>query len=71
MRWTKDKAFLEIEQATSVDSNNSVILITTNIPWNALPLEFKQQISESNIAGCLKLRNQVNAWAQMNDFDSL
>lgn len=67
MRWEKNELFVEVESALSTNSNEAVLIVSSNA-WNKLPLEFKEQVHESEREKCDALRTAVAAWARANGF---
>ena len=69
MDWKRGKDRLAIERATSVDRNYDVLIVSSSLAWQELPIEFKEQVSVSDGVACARLQQTVNDWAAKNGFE--
>lgn len=65
-RWMKEEQYVEIEHA--VTGTGSVLIIASNIPWELLPLEFKEAVPENDTLRCCALYDTVCSWAGQRGF---
>lgn len=68
MRWEKGSQFIAIESALSTEIEAEVHLVSSNLDWSKLPLEFKEQVRKSDSLQCEGLRNDVANWARAHGF---
>ena len=68
MLFEKGTDFVEITQAISADSNETVWYVYTNLDWESLPDEFRVQVSETDQEGLEKLKNAMVEWADIEGF---
>jgi hypothetical protein len=68
MIFQKEDDFVEITQAISADTNETVWYIYTNLDWETLPVEFRVQISETDQEGLEKLKSSLVEWADLKGF---
>jgi hypothetical protein len=68
MIFQKKNDFVEITQAISADTNETVWYVYTNLDWENLPVEFQAQISETDQEGLEKLKNALVEWADRKGF---
>ena len=68
MLFQKENDFVEITQAISADTNETVWYVYTNLDWANLPVEFRVQVSETDQEGLEKLKNDLVEWADRKGF---
>ena len=68
MIFQKENDFVEITQAISANTNETVWYVYTNIDWENLPAEFRVQIPETDHEGLEKLKNSLVEWADLKGF---
>jgi hypothetical protein len=68
MIFEKGNDFVEITQAISADTNDTVWYVYTNLERENLPVEFRDQVSETDQEGLEKLKNTLVKWADRNGF---
>jgi len=68
MIFQKGTDFVEITQAISADTNETVWYVYTNLDWENLPAEFRVQVSETDQEGLEKLKNALVEWADRKGF---
>ena len=68
MIFQKENNFVEITQAISADTNETVWYVYTNLDWENLPAEFRVQIPETDQEGLEKLKNSLVEWADLKGF---
>ena len=68
MIFEKENDFVEITQAISADTNDTVWYVYTNLDRENLPVEFRVQVSETDQEGLEKLKNTLVKWADRNGF---
>jgi hypothetical protein len=68
MLFKKENEFVEITQAISVDTNETVWYVHTNLDWENLPDEFQVQVSETDQEGLEKLKSSLVEWADHKGF---
>ena len=68
MLFKKENDFVEITQAISANTNETVWYVYTNIDWENLPAEFRVQIPETDHEGLEKLKNSLVEWADLKGF---
>jgi hypothetical protein len=68
MLFQKGTDFVEITQAISADTNETVWYVYTNLDWEKLPVEFRVQVSETDQEGLEKLKNDLVEWADRKGF---
>jgi translation initiation factor 2 alpha subunit (eIF-2alpha) len=68
MLFQKGTDFVEITQAISADTNETVWYVYTNLDWEKLPVEFRVQVSETDQEGLEKLKNALVEWADHKGF---
>ena len=68
MLFEKGNDFVEITQAISADTNDTVWYVYTNLDRENLPAEFRVQVSETDQEGLEKLKNTLVKWADRNEF---
>lgn len=68
MLFEKGKDFVEITQAISADTNDTVWYVYTNLNWENLPVDFRVQVSETDQEGLEKLKNALVKWADRKGF---
>lgn len=68
MLFEKGNDFVEITQAISAATNDTVWFIYTNLDWDYLPAEFRVQVPESDKEGLEKLKNDLVKWADREGF---
>jgi translation initiation factor 2 alpha subunit (eIF-2alpha) len=68
MLFEKGNDFVEITQAISADTNDTVWYVFTNLDWKNLPVDFRVQVSETDQEGLEKLKNALVKWADRNKF---
>lgn len=68
MLFQKGNDFVEITQAISADTNETVWYVYTNLDWEKLPVEFRVQISETDQEGLEKLKSALVEWADAEGF---
>jgi hypothetical protein len=68
MIFQKGNDFVEITQAISADTNETVWYVYTNLDWENLPVEFQEQIPETDQEGLEKLKNSLVEWADLKGF---
>jgi hypothetical protein len=68
MIFQKGNDFVEITQAISANTNETVWYVYTNIDWENLPAEFRVQIPETDHEGLEKLKNSLVEWADLKGF---
>jgi hypothetical protein len=68
MLFEKGNDFVEITQAISADTNDTVWYVYTNLDRENLPVEFRVQVSETDQEGLEKLKNTLVKWADRNGF---
>ena len=68
MIFQKGNDFVEITQAISADTNETVWYVYTNIDWETLPVEFRVQIPETDKEGLDKLKGSLVEWADLKGF---
>ena len=68
MLFEKGNDFVEITQAISADTNDTVWFVYTNLDLENLPVEFRVQVSETDQEGLEKLKNALVEWADRNGF---
>ena len=68
MVFEKGNDFVEITQAISADTNDTVWYVYTNLDWENLPVEFRVQVPETDQEGLEKLKNALVKWADRKGF---
>jgi hypothetical protein len=68
MLFEKGNDFVEITQAISADTNDTVWFVYTNLDLENLPVEFRVQVSETDQEGLEKLKNALVKWADRRGF---
>ena len=68
MLFEKGNDFVEITQAISADTNDTVWFVYTNLDLENLPVEFRVQVSETDQEGLEKLKNALVEWADREKF---
>ena len=68
MIFQKENDFVEITQAISANTNETVWYVYTNLDWENLPAEFRVQIPETDQEGLEKLKNSLVEWADLKGF---
>jgi hypothetical protein len=69
MLFKKGNDFVEITQAISADTNDTVWYVHSNIDWDNLPVEFRAQVSETDQEGLEKLKGSLVKWADRKGFE--
>jgi translation initiation factor 2 alpha subunit (eIF-2alpha) len=69
MLFKKGKDFVEITQAISADTNDTVWYVHTNLTFESLPVEFRVRVSEMDQEGLEKLKNAMVKWADREGFN--
>lgn len=69
MLFKKGNDFVEITQAISADTNDTVWYVHTNLAFGDLPAEFRVQVSETDQEGLEKLKNAMVKWADSEGFN--
>ena len=69
MLFKKGNDFVEITQAISADTNDTVWYVHTNIDWENLPVEFRAQVSETDQEGLEKLKGALVKGADRKGFE--
>jgi hypothetical protein len=69
MLFKKGNDFVEITQAISADTNDTVWYVHTNLKWDNLPDEFRAQISETDQKGLEELKSALVKWADGRGFE--
>ncbi|MFZ0485133.1 MAG: hypothetical protein WAL93_17220 [Desulfobacterales bacterium] len=69
MLFKKGNDFVEITQAISADTNDTVWYVHSNIDWDNLPVEFRAQVSETDQEGLEKLKGALVKWADRKGFE--
>ena len=65
-RWEKNSQYIELEGV--LGDRGQVLIVGTNIPWDQLPVEMKEQILLSGEQECSSLYKTVAIWAEQNLF---
>ena len=68
MLFKKGNDFVEITQAISADTNDTVWYVHTNLAFENLPVEFRVRVSETDQEGLEKLKNTLVKWADQEEF---
>ena len=68
MLFKKENDFVEITQAISADTNDTVWYVHTNLAFETLPVEFRVRIPESDQGGLENLKNALVKWADREEF---
>ena len=68
MLFEKGNDFVEITQAISADTYDTVWFVYTNLDLENLPVEFRVQVSETDQEGLEKLKNALVKWADRRGF---
>ena len=68
MLFKKGNDFVEITQAISADTNDTVWYVHTNLAFENLPVEFRVRVSETDQEGLEKLKNTLVKWADQQEF---
>ena len=68
MLFKKGNDFVEITQAISADTNDTVWYVHTNLAFENLPVEFRVRISETDQEGLEKLKSSLVEWADLKGF---
>ncbi|MGA8181072.1 MAG: hypothetical protein WB792_13505 [Desulfobacterales bacterium] len=68
MLFKKGNDFVEITQAISVDTNDNIWYVYTNLDLENLPAEFRAKISETDQEGLEELKNAIVKWADQKGF---
>ena len=68
MIFQKENDFVEITQAISANTNETVWYVYTNLDWENLPAEFRVQIPETDQEGLEKLKSSLVEWADLKGF---
>jgi hypothetical protein len=68
MLFKKGNDFVEITQAISADTNETVWYVHTNLGWESLPVEFRLRVSETDQEGLEKLKSALVEWADEKGF---
>ena len=68
MIFQKGNDFVEITQAISANTNETVWYVYTNLDWENLPAEFRVQIPETDQEGLEKLKSSLVEWADLKGF---
>jgi len=68
MLFEKGNDFVEITQAISADTNDTVWYVYTNLDRENLPVELRVQVSETDQEGLEKLKNDLVEWADREGF---
>ena len=69
MLFKKGNDFVEITQAISADTNDTVWYVYTNLDWENLPVDFRAQVPETDQEGLEKLKGALVKWADRNGFE--
>jgi hypothetical protein len=69
MLFKKRNDFVEITQAISADTNDTVWYVHTNLDWENLPVEFRARVSETDQKGLEKLKNALEKWSDRKGFE--
>ena len=69
MLFKKGNDFVEITQAISADTNDTVWYVHTNLDWKNLPVDFRTQVSETDQEGLEKLKGSLVKWADRKGFE--
>jgi hypothetical protein len=69
MLFKKGNDFVEITQAISADTNDTVWYVHTNLDWKNLPADFRTQVSETDQEGLEKLKGSLVKWADRKGFE--
>lgn len=68
MRWKKGSEYIELERATDVARDEEVLIVQWGSTAHVQPPEFKNQVSFTNVQGCIDLRTSVESWAVKHGF---
>ena len=68
MLFKKGNDFVEITQAISADTNDTVWYVYSNLDWENLPADFQAQVSETDQEGLEKLKGALVKWADRKGF---
>ena len=68
MLFKKGNDFVEITQAISADTNDTVWYVHTNLAFENLPVEFRVRVSETDQEGLEKLKTTLVKWADQEEF---
>jgi hypothetical protein len=68
MLFKKGNDFVEITQAISADTNDTVWYVYSNLDWENLPADFRAQVSEADQEGLEKLKGALVKWADRKVF---
>jgi hypothetical protein len=68
MLFEKGNDFVEITQAISADTNDTVWYVYTNLDLENLPVELRVKVSETDQAGLEKLKKSLVNWADNKGF---
>jgi len=60
--------FVEITQAISANTNDTVWYVHTNLAFGDLPVDFRVQVPETDQEGLEKLKNAMVKWADGEGF---
>jgi hypothetical protein len=69
MLFKKENDFVEITQAISADTNDTVWYVHTNLAFETLPVDFRVRVPETDREGLEKLKNALVKWADREGFD--
>jgi hypothetical protein len=69
MIFKKGNDFVEITQAISADTNDTVWYVHTNLDWENLPVDFRAQVSETDQEGLEELKGALVKWADRKGFE--
>lgn len=67
MRFESGDNFLEIEQGSSIE-NGAVFYVNSSVPFSELPIEFRAQVKQSDLAELKALEDVAEKWADKNGF---
>jgi hypothetical protein len=67
-KWIKGGDRIEIESGFSVDHGEPVWIVQSNLGFDKLPVEFRDQLPQLREAASMKLFNTVSEWAERYDF---
>jgi hypothetical protein len=68
MLFKKGNNFVEITQAISAATNDTVWYVHTNLAFENLPVDFRVRVSETDQEGLEKLKSTLVKWADREGF---
>jgi len=71
MRFEKENNYIEIESVISTDNTGNVYIVGSSLSLAELPIEFREQVKQSDTEKVESLKNVLCAWAIKNGYTEI